>query len=159
VTELLPGRLSPDRRWWWTGTSWTSAYSGDGRWKWDGARWQPIRPAWTLWLFVLGAVTAAVGALVRLAGTYERYLTSRPVPPGWTNYQPPWANPAYRTGLVTLIAGLAIMITTLLLRLALAQRTSGRNRSPDKHANSRSEPLTVKKFALTCRDQRPEPSD
>src|SRR5664279_1133027 len=117
-----PGRLSPDRRWWWTGTSWTSAYSGDGRWKWDGARWQSIRPAWTLWLSVLGAVTAAVGGLVRLAGTYERYLASRPVPPGWTNYQPLWANPAYRAGLVILIAGVAIMVATLLLRLALARR-------------------------------------
>jgi hypothetical protein len=33
--------LSPDGRWWWTGSQWVSARSADGQWQWDGRSWQP----------------------------------------------------------------------------------------------------------------------
>jgi hypothetical protein len=105
MTHPLPDRLSPDRRGW-------------------------IAPVWTLWLFLLGAGTAAVGGLVRLAGTYERYLATRPLPPGWTSYQPPWADPAYRIGLAMLIAGGTIMLGTLLLRLTVLRRDSASQATP-----------------------------
>ena len=32
---------SPDRVWWWNGSTWIPAFSPDHAWWWDGARWQP----------------------------------------------------------------------------------------------------------------------
>jgi hypothetical protein len=37
-----PPQLSPDGRWWWTGTEWVPAISGDGRYRWNGTQWELV---------------------------------------------------------------------------------------------------------------------
>lgn len=97
--------LSPDRRWWWTGTAWVSARSADGRWRWNGHRWQPVTRPWVWQVALTALILGFFGVMVGGFGFMDSCLPgSWPNDPGSYCYSPPWATPALILGTAAVVA-------------------------------------------------------
>jgi hypothetical protein len=110
---------TPDRRWWWNGTTWIGAYSADGRWWFNGFRWTPVAPAWRRWTFPTGLITVGLG----VAGLWVAGVASMGDPaPGQEVTTAGWMIPVEYAAALLIVIGAMLASAAAVFRLFLYRR-------------------------------------
>ncbi|HKE66764.1 MAG TPA: hypothetical protein VKB59_19230 [Micromonosporaceae bacterium] len=116
---MSPG-FSPDRRWWWTGSTWVAATTPDGRWSWNGRSWVRSRPRWSRWTTPIG-----IGLLgVAFIGLFCAGVSTMgdPGPGHVVEPNPSWVGPASAVAVALLAVGLLLLFAAEIFRRVATHR-------------------------------------